>query len=177
MSKVPRKKSANKTGRTDSAGEGHFTKMVRSVMDTPAWRALSPVAQSLYPWIKLEWHGARANNNGKIRFSVRQAGWAMGIANDTAARGFHDLQKKGFLVMRELPTLGLEGAAKSPAFELTEIAVNPAQVGTQKYREWKQGNDFEFYKPSPNNSSGLNGNPKPRPRKLDNHVLESGTKH
>ena len=43
----------------------HFTKMVRTVMQTEAWRSLSPTAQALYPWVKFEWHGPKNNNNGK----------------------------------------------------------------------------------------------------------------
>ncbi len=39
-------------------------------MQMPAWRALPATAQALYPWLKLEWHGPRANNNGKISLSV-----------------------------------------------------------------------------------------------------------
>lgn len=42
--------------RNENKGE-HCTKMIRNVMETPAWRALSPTAQSLYLWIKLEWKG------------------------------------------------------------------------------------------------------------------------
>ena len=43
----------------------HFTKLVRNMMETPAWRALSPMAQALYPWLRLEWRGVNFNNNGQ----------------------------------------------------------------------------------------------------------------
>ncbi len=157
MTKGPRKTSVNRTGRNDSAGDGHFTMMVRSVMESPAWRALSPVAQALYPWLRLEWHGAKANNNGKIRFSVRQAAQAMGVARATAAKGFHDLQAKGFLVITEAAVLGREGQAKSPAFEVTEIAVNPAPAGSRLFLTWQPGHDCPVQRSSANNPSGRNG--------------------
>ncbi|RMD92994.1 MAG: helix-turn-helix domain-containing protein, partial [Alphaproteobacteria bacterium] len=99
----------------------HYAAMHRSMMDTPAWRALSPVAQALYPWLRLEWHGPKANNNGRIRLSVRQAAEKMGVSINTAARAFHELQAKGFIVVTEPACLGVEGQGTSPAFELTEI--------------------------------------------------------
>jgi hypothetical protein len=39
--------------RNESRGE-HFAPMIRNTMNTEAWRALSPCAQALYPWLKLE---------------------------------------------------------------------------------------------------------------------------
>ena len=57
----------------------HFTKLVRNTMETPAWRALRPTAQALYPWLKLEWRGPQNNNNGNIRLSVRQAADRLGV--------------------------------------------------------------------------------------------------
>ena len=62
---------ANARGRSDR-GE-HFAKMFRHIMEEPAWRALPSTAQALYPWLKLEWRGPDADNNGSIRLSVRQA--------------------------------------------------------------------------------------------------------
>ena len=91
-------------------------------MEEPAWRALSPTAQAIYPWLKFEWKGAEANNNGKIRLSARQAAKCVGgISPATAARALQELQAKGFIVVTEPARLGIEGAACSPAYELTEL--------------------------------------------------------
>jgi DNA-binding transcriptional MocR family regulator len=141
------------------------------MMQEPAWRALPPVAQALYPWLKLEWDGPRANNNGKIRFSVRQAADALGVSRDTAARGFHELQAKGFIVMTERPCLGVAGEARAPAYELTEIEMpNRTSSGTpcgarKLYRIWREGVDFPVQKARANNPEGLNGKTKTRPKK------------
>lgn len=166
---------ANKTGRNEVTGNDHWTKLVRSLMETDAWRALPSVAQALYPWIKLEWKGAQANNNGQIRFSVRQAAKALGVSNDTAARAFHELQAKGFLVMTEAAVLGCDGAAKSPAFEITEIAVNPSRDGRRHYLNWRPGGDLPIQKSKPNNPSGRNTKSEPHPKNLDESVLEIRT--
>ena len=71
-----------------------FTKLILVYMQYPAWCALSPNAQALYQWLKMECKGPKANNNGKISLSVRQAAKCVGVSNDTAAKAFHELQAK-----------------------------------------------------------------------------------
>lgn len=137
----------------------HWTKMVRPNMETEAWRALSVSAQALYPWLKLEWHGPKANNNGRIRFSVRQAATAVGINRKTAARAFQDLQAKGFLVMTEPARLGVGGEASSPSWELTEIALPGSEPTRPRnlFRDWIAGRDYPVYKAAAQNPTGRNG--------------------
>lgn len=136
----------------------HWTKMIRHTMEEPAWRALSSTAQALYPWLKLEWRGPEANNNGKIRLSTRQAAERLGVTHVTAARAFHELQAKGFIVLTEHARLGIEGAAKSPAYELTELKMPGAERdGRKLYRDWKPGRDFPVHVTSANNPRGING--------------------
>lgn len=119
------------------------TAMRLSVMQSPAWRALTPTAQALYPWIKLEWRGAKFNNNGDLRLSVRQAADRMGCAINTAMRGFQDLQAKGFIIQTEGASLGTEGLGKAPSYELTEIPTKGAKgPGKQLYANWSRGHDF-----------------------------------
>lgn len=145
------------------AGE-HWTKMLRSTMEEPAWRALSSTAQALYPWLKLEWRGPDANNNGKIRLSTRQAAARMGIRPNTAGDAFHDLQRKGFIVQTEPACLGIDGEAKSPAYELTELKMPGADKdGRKLYRQWEPEKEFEVATAIANNPSGLNGR-KTKPR-------------
>lgn len=151
------RRKVNKTGR-DDRGE-HFTKLVRHTMETPAWRALSPVAQALYVWLKLEWRGPNANNNGRIRFSIRQAAEAMGVNSKTAARAFRDLQQHGFIVVTEAARLGLGGEAIAPAYELTELPMPGAErpVGRKLYEGWHEGKAFPVYKAAAQNPRGING--------------------
>lgn len=136
----------------------HYTVMIRPMMETKAWRSLSSAAQALYVWLRLEWRGQRANNNGKIRLSVRQASEKMGVSINTAARAFHALQAKGFIVVREPAHLGLGGEAKCPAFELTELALPKSDkaVGRKLYLEWREGKDFPVQKAAVHNLSGKN---------------------
>ena len=138
----------------------HFTKMVRNMMQTDAWRALSPTAQALYPWIKFEWHGPKANNNGKIKLSVRQAADCLGCGKNAASRAFRDLQAKGFIVQTKAACLGTGGEATSPQYEITEISMpmlEKGQHGRCLYRSWKPGYDFPVHRSQPNNPRGTNG--------------------
>ncbi len=105
-------------------------------METDAWLALTPKAQILYIWLKLEWKGAKFNNNGRIQFSYRQAARKIGIGINTAMRAFHELQAKGFILVTELGSLGVEGEARGPKYELTEIGL-PNRRPTALFLEWK----------------------------------------
>jgi DNA-binding transcriptional MocR family regulator len=147
----------NQTGRDDV--QEHWTKMLRGMMQTPAWRSLPPVAQALYPWLKLEWRGPKANNNGRIRFSVSQAAEAVGVNRKTVAKAFHALQARGFIVMTEPARLGAGGAATSPAFEITELALPNSEkpAGRKLYEDWRKGRDFPVYVAAAQNPRGING--------------------
>jgi len=128
-------------------------------MEEPAWRALSPKAQILYIWLKLEWKGARFNNNGKIRFSYRQACNRIGISINTVGSAFHELQAKGFIAVKVLGALGVEGEARGPSYELTELATPGTEkpIGRLLYKRWRPGQDFEVVKHNINNPTGQNG--------------------
>jgi hypothetical protein len=149
-------RKVNKTGRNSNE---HFTVMHRHMMICPAWQALTTTAQALYVWLKLEWKGPRYNNNGKIRLSVRQAAERIGIGINTAARGFQDLQGKGFIIVTERACLGTSGMARAPAYELTELAMptRGQPEGRKLYRDWQPGHDFPVVKHSANNPEGRNG--------------------
>ena len=95
----------------------HFAKITRRFIEEDAYRALSSHAKALYVVLKFEWKGPRANNNGCITFSVRQAAEALGISPDTAAKAFYDLQAKGFIVVTEIGHPGVWGLAKGNQYE------------------------------------------------------------
>ena len=120
--------------------------MPLSVMDTPAWRALSSAAQALYPWLVMEFKGEKYNNNGEIRLSVRQAGFKMGVSKDTAARAFYDLQAKGFIKVKKGGSLGISGMGKCPEYEITGITLpENGRNANEHFREWTEVKDFEIF--------------------------------
>ena len=164
------RRKVNKTGR--NAPSEHYTKMFRTVMHTPAWAELSSTAKALYPFVKLEWHGPNYNNNGRIQFSYRQAAKALGIEPNTAMRAFHDLLAKGFLAITELGTLGSDGDARGPSYEVTEIEMlgKPKGSGRDLFRQWQEGKDFPVPKHHKNNPTGRNGRKGPSPKSTRSHL-------
>lgn len=151
----------NQKGRTKDRGD-HGTFVRRPLLERPAWRAISPKAQMLYIWLKLEWKGAQFNNNGKIRLSCRQAGERIGIGVNAAAGAFHELQAKGFIVVTERGALGVAGEARGPAYELTELKMPHSERhdGRKLYRNWVPGRDFPIIRHNANNPGGKNGQSK-----------------
>ena len=129
-----------------------------------------------YVWIKLEWSGPTANNNGRIALSVRQAAARLGISINTSAKAFRDLQGKGFLHMTEEGSLGFSGAAKSPLYEITELPLpGDRQDGRKLYRNWREGHDFRAEPMRSNNPKGRNGKTKSRLKNEDVPVSKIAT--
>ena len=140
--------------RSDRRGKGsgyeQFTLMLRPLMYSEAFRSLSSVGKALYPYVRMEWKGKDYNNNGRIRLSHRQAARLLGVSKDTATKAFHDLQKKGFLVVTRMGALGVEGIARCPCYEITELPLPTSETnrGRRLYLEWKPGKDFDVAKHS-----------------------------
>lgn len=142
--------------RKNEKGTEQYTKMIRSLMQTEAWRALSTTAQALYPWIRMEWRGPKSNQNGSLHLSTRQAADRMGVNHKTAARAFQELQAKGFLYQTQGACLGVEGHGKAPAYEITELPLPGSQTGRRLYNQWTPGQDFEVQKAQINRRKGSN---------------------
>ena len=154
----------------------HWTQMLRSTMETPAWRALCPLAQILYPWVKMEWKGAKFNNNGKISLAVRDAAKRMGRDKDAVGRAFHDLQAKGFLLLHVHGRMGVEGKGAPPMYEITELAMPGNTVGSKLFLQWKPGNDFPVRAHASSNPNGINGKNKTPSPERGQVVTLRGTK-
>lgn len=155
----------------------HWTQMLRSTMETPAWRALTTTGQALYPWLKMEWKGAKFNNNGDISLAVRTAAERIGCGRDTAARGFHDLQAKGFLLLTSHGRMGVEGKGTAPTYEITELAMRGEQSGKKLYLHWRPGHDFPVSGHAPVNPTGRNGRENKTPSsKSGRNVIKIRTK-
>ena len=125
-----------------SARNEHGTYVTRRLMENAAWRALDPKAQVLHIWLHLEWKGPKFNNNGKIRLSYRQAAAKIGIGINAVMGAFHQLQAKGFILITKRGSLGVEGEARGPTYELTDIGL-PNQTPKLLFLKWKEGHDFE----------------------------------
>ena len=101
----------------------------------------------------MEFKGAEFNNNGQISLSVRQAAERMGVARDTAAKAFHDLQAKGFIVVKKGASLGVEGHGKCPEYEITFITTLHKEA-SKLYLDWSEGEDFPIFAHPVKNPTG-----------------------
>ena len=155
-----------------------FTKMIRNTMEAPAWRALSTTAQALYPWLKLEWKGPQANNNGQISLPVREAAARLGCNPKTAGKAFQDLQAKGFIILTEFGRMGVEGKGTPPTYEITELATRGGDhpAGRKLYLHWKEDHDFPVREHTPSNPTGKNGKNKIPSQKTGRIIPIKGTK-
>lgn len=71
-----------------------FLSLEHWMMETEAWRSLSPATRCVYIEIAARYNGS---NNGQIPLSVREAAALCNIARDTAMRALTELQHKGLI--------------------------------------------------------------------------------
>jgi hypothetical protein len=100
--------------------KGLFVPLLKDTLEADAWRAMEPSSRLIYIALKAR-YGFELRNNGRIYLSVRMAAKEVGVSINTAARGFHELQHYGFIVMTEPGSLGVDGKGKAPHWRLTEL--------------------------------------------------------
>ena len=111
-----------------------FVMIERNVLDSPAWRAMSHGARSLYLALRRRYN-RDFHNNSKIFISVRNAAIEIGSHRDRVSRWYHELQHFGFIVMTKPGNLGLNGAGRATQWRLTEVGYmkNPP---TRDFERW-----------------------------------------
>src|SRR5262245_29721646 len=103
--------------------KGHlppFIPIIRTTMQTPAWKATSFGARSLY-------HDLRGflrfdnQNNGKVYRAYREAARDLGTKSlRSVQRWFRELEHYGFIVMTTGPCLGVDGMGIGAHWRFTE---------------------------------------------------------
>jgi hypothetical protein len=99
----------------------HFVMVTDPVLDSPAWRAMSHGARSLYIALKRRYWPNR-KNNGHIYLPQRKAVKELGSGISQIVRWFRELQHYGFIVMMSPGSLGVDGKGRAPRWRLTEVA-------------------------------------------------------
>ena len=94
-----------------------FVPLLISTIDTPAWKAMSHGARSLYIALR------RRVPNGRNRafISQRNAQQEIRANRRSIARWFGELEHYGFIVLMTPGSLGVEGKGKAPHWRLTEL--------------------------------------------------------
>jgi len=82
----------NKTGRRKTGPP--FVQLYRYMLESPAWRSLSPQARAVYIEVAALYNGS---NNGSIGLGARAAAERANVNKDTATKCFRVLVERGFL--------------------------------------------------------------------------------
>jgi hypothetical protein len=119
-----------------------FVPLTRSVIDTPAWKALSFGARALYSESLKRFLNENTDNNGKIYRSTRSAMQDLGTrSNESIVRWYRELEHYGFIVKTAEGCLGVNGKGIAPHWRLTERPCN-GETATRDYEHW-DGSLFE----------------------------------
>ncbi|WP_282608432.1 hypothetical protein [Pelagibius sp. Alg239-R121] len=118
----------NKKGRSDYQS---FVRIDRYLINSEAYRSLSPCARALHIEIKHRFNG---RNNGEIALSVRGAADRVGVSVPTVCRAFSELESKGFL----RATLKGSFNTKLPHATLWALTEEPAgaALATKEFMRW-----------------------------------------
>jgi DNA-binding transcriptional MocR family regulator len=107
----------DRTGRADRLPP--FVPLLKATLASPAWRAMSHGARSLYVSLKARYNSGQ-HNNGRVFVSQRTASQEIGSSYAEIARWFRELQHFGFIVQTKGGSLGLNGKGTAPHWRLTE---------------------------------------------------------
>jgi hypothetical protein len=111
---------------------GPFVQLHRYMMQTAAWRDLSPTARALYVELKARYNG---KNNGALAFSARDAGDALGRGKSSASRFFVELEQHGFIVREKASTFNQKRL--SIEWRLTELRCDVTNsLPTKEFARW-----------------------------------------
>lgn len=149
MAKAKRRgQKPNATGRN---GTGRFVALRHRMLESNAYRSLSPAARSLLVEIAMLYNGS---NNGSLFLSVEDAAHRMGLS-DTHASGaaFKELQQLGFIQMTKEAHFEVKAAETSRArtWRLTwepgpgrriaswDFLEHEPEPGTQSHKRMERG--------------------------------------
>ena len=143
-----------------------FIPLIRSIMATPAWRAMSPIGRL----VNIELRGHLRNdwlNNGNVHLSCRAGAKAIGINKDTVAHGLAENEHYGFLCKTSEGFLGADGRGIAAKYRFTDVA-HGTHPPTRDFEKWA-GEMFVY---SPRRAGQKKQNPvrpnrTPRPTKPD----------
>jgi hypothetical protein len=135
--------------------KGPYVAVPKRIMETPAWRAMSPEGRLL--WVDLRgWLRNDGLNNGKVHRSCRAAADALGLSKNTVARRFAELEHYGFLRKTAPGFLGSDGRGIAAKYQFTDLA-HGTHPPTRDYEKW----DGELFAYTPRRASRKKQNPVP----------------
>jgi hypothetical protein len=136
-----------------------WVSVTRSLLDQPAWKAMSFGARALYIALK-RYYNTKINNNGKIYLSCRDACEALGTRSTRSiVRWFTELEFYGFIVKTTKGCLGVYGNGIAPHYRLTECMCND-EAATRDYERWDGVLFVDLGRPKKQNPVSLGDTPR-----------------
>ncbi len=129
--------------RRDKGRLPDFVPLIKSTLKTPAWRAMSHGARSLYVALKVRYNTRLQNS---VYMSARHGAEELGSSKDYVARWHHELQHYGFIRVIEgkEARLGSDGEGVAAHVRLTEHWY-AGQAPTRDFERW-DGAKFRYQK-------------------------------
>jgi hypothetical protein len=134
-----------------------WVSVTRSLLDQPAWKAMSFGARALYVALK-RYYNTKIDNNGKLYLSTRDACKALGTKSmQSIRRWFAELEFYGFIVKTTGGYLGVDGRGIAPHYRLTECFCS-GEAATRDYERW---DGTRFVDPTTKERCAKKQNPEP----------------
>jgi hypothetical protein len=128
-------------GRRGKETVARHVRLYKWLMDTDAWKHLSPVARALYVELASRYMGS---NNGRIPYSVREGAEGLRIGKSTAAQGLRELQQKGFVVARQVGAFSWK-QRHSTEWRLTEFPCDVTkELASKEFARWSPENKVRY---------------------------------
>jgi hypothetical protein len=144
-----------------------FVPLLKSTLASPAWRAMSHGARSLYVALKA-FYNQNSHNNGKVFLSTRDAAETIGSGTEEIVRRYRELQHYKFIVQVTGGCLGASGEGFAPHWRLTELGYM-RESPTQDFLRW-DGVKFKGRR-----RTGRNSNQNPVPERRHRVIRNGGT--
>ncbi len=122
--------SKAKPKKTNAAAK--HVRFYRWLLDSPAYRSLSPTARCLLVELYSFYSGS---NNGWVFLSVRDAAQRLGVGSSTAARAYVDLEDRGFIRPRVKGGFNVNDR-RATEWVLTEFALGD-NLATKDFMSWR----------------------------------------
>ncbi|GAA4718539.1 hypothetical protein H9L13_07770 [Sphingomonas lutea] len=135
MGRKRRKNHVDATGR--STRPDRFVKLDFNLLETPAYRSLSPGARAMLVEFNRLYNGA---NNGKLFLSQRDAADRVGVTSHTTAAGYiEELADRGFLRIKAKGSFSVK-TRRATTYVLTQHSHND-EPASRDFKHWAPKED------------------------------------
>lgn len=122
----------NSKGR--SKGEGRYARIMHFMMETQAWRSLSPYERTLYLELAKIYNGS---NNGYLGLGVRRAAELCNMSVNKATACFKILAERGFIEIAQASAFSRKDRTATE-WRLTQYACDRTNhAPTSAFQDWR----------------------------------------